>query len=481
MEKRSQREISRLLGVSRKTIRKYCEGNVFPDTKTNIKRKSQLRQAVEPIIIELIEKNKTQPKKQRLDAKSIWLILTEKKGFSIGQSTVRRYVREIKEEKPEIFIPLAFQPGEAMQIDWGEAYAYIDSVKRKISYFCAVLNYSKAIHVSVYPDKSTESFFMAHVKAFEFFGGVPYTCIYDNLKTAVIKGSGKKAVRQERFKKLEAHYAFTSVFCNVAAGWEKGLVENLVATARKLALTPMPRVKDFEELQNIVTEKCIDYYQNHKLRYYNKTIKEMFSEDKKKLLKLPAVPLDTAKIVTTRVYSDLTLHYQGIKYSVPAALAGKKVTLRVTPFKVYIYFQGKMIYCHKKAQKKNDHQYIPEHYLQLLERKPGAIDHAKPLKQGIMPEELIDFKKLCSEKDKNQQLVSILKLAENIEKDKLLWAVKMANQSRSPNYSLVCFYLDIQDEKVNTQEFESSVKVEKVDLTQYDKLMLKGDNGNENN
>lgn len=479
VEKRSQREIARLLGVSRKTIRKYCKGDTLPDSKKNIERNSELKQVVEPVILGLIKENSFQPKKQKLDAKTIWWILTKEKGFNIGQSTIRRYVKDIKAKRPDIFIPLAFEPGEAMQIDWGEAFVYIDNIKRKVSYFCAVLNYSKAIHVSVYPDKSTESFFMAHLKAFEFFGGVPRMCIYDNLKTAVFKGSGKKAVKQERFKRLEAHYAFEAVFCNVAAGWEKGLAENLVATARKMALTPMPRVKDFTQLQEIVTERCIDYCENHKLRYANKSIREMFLEERQALLEMPAIPLDPAKTITAQVYSDLTVHYQGIKYSVPASLAGQKVTLRITPFHLYIHFQGKMIYCHKKAHKKNDHQYVPEHYLELLERKPGAIKHARPLKQGVMPEELKEFMSLCREKDKNQQLIDILKLGQKINKDKLLWAVKMANQSQAPSFSLVCFYLDIQLE--NLKSPESSVEVEKVDLKQYDDLMLGGDIDNGHN
>jgi transposase len=111
--------------------------------------------------------------------------------------------------------------------------------------------YSYGIHVSVYPDKTMESFYMGHIKAFEFFEGVPLKCIYDNLKTAVLSGGGKKAVIQKRFKKLTAHYGFKPIFCNIRAGWEKGAVENLVSIARSIALTPMPRVKDFKKLHTI--------------------------------------------------------------------------------------------------------------------------------------------------------------------------------------------------------------------------------------
>lgn len=95
-----------------------------------------------------------------------------------------------------------------MELDWGDAYAYIDGVKTGMSVFCTVLPYSYGIYASVYPDKSNLSFFMGHVRAFEFFGGVPLRCIYDHLKGAVLQGSGKDAVKQAAFQKLEAHYAF---------------------------------------------------------------------------------------------------------------------------------------------------------------------------------------------------------------------------------------------------------------------------------
>lgn len=476
LQKRSQREISRILGVSRHTIRKYAEGAVIPpdDTEKGYKeRKSALKAAVKPSIIKCLKKNKKLPRKQQMNAKNIWKYLCEEKGFNVGQSTVRRYVWEIKDERPEIFIPLCFDPGEAMQIDWGEATAYLENKKRKISFFGSILCNSQGINVSVYPDTSMESFYMGHINAFEFFGGVPLKCIYDNLKTAVLTGGGKNAVIQERFKTLIAHYGFEAIFCNVRSPNEKGLVENLVSTIRSIAFTPMPRVKDFTELQELVTRRCVEYCTNHRIKKYKESIKVMLKEEKKHLLPLPLVPMDPAKIVTAKVHSDLTVYYKKVKYSVPAFLAGKKVTLKITPFNVSICYQGKLIYRHKKTE--NEHQYIPEHYLEILERKPRAIDNALPLKQGVMPEELKEFRRLCKHKNKNQQLVSILQLGKEVPQEYLLWAVKMANQSGNPDFGLVSFYLKIQNATEESQALNQyPVETKPVDLSQYDKIMTGG-------
>ncbi len=481
VEKRSQREISRLLGVSRNTVRKYVKGAVPPpnDSK-NIERISPLKKAVEPFIIQCLEENKKQPRKQKMNAQNIWEFLCKEKGFNIGKSTVRRYVREINDVRPEIFIPLRFEPGEAMQVDWGEAFSYMNNKKRKISIFCAALCNSSAIHASVYPNASMESMYIGHINAFEFFEGVPLKCIYDNLKTAVLSCSGKNAVLQERFKRLIAHYGFEAIFCNIRSPQEKGLVENMVSTIRKIAFTPIPRVKNFAQLQELVTRKCVEYCHNHHIKNYKDSIKIMLDEEKKHLLALPLVPMDPAKTVIARVHSDLTVYYKKVKYSVPASLAGKKVTLKITPFNVSICYQGELIFRHKKAENEHDHQYIPEHYLDILETKPRAIDNALPLKQGIMPEELIEFRRLCRHKDKNEQLVSILKLGKEVPKKDLLWAVNMANQSGNPDFGLISFYLDIQkvpdEDNINNQFPTETISI---DLSQYDNIMMGGKKKNE--
>jgi len=251
-----------------------------------------------------------------------------------------------------------------------------------------------------------------------------------------------------------------------------------VAIVRRIAFTPMPKVNDFFELQEHVTQKCLEYCETHRLRDREKSIKEMLDEEKQHLLPLPIVPLDPARVVAQAlVHSDLTVRLDGVKYSAPASLAGQYVTLKVTPFHVLIYHQGKLIYTHKKALHKQDHQYIPEHYLEILENKPRAIKNAVPLRKGVMPKELSEFTRLNRSGDKNEQLVQILMLGRTIEQEKLLWAVKQANSTGTPTFDLVCFYLSISTSKV--EEVRSPVTVDQVDLKRYDQLILGGETVNE--
>lgn len=464
----SGRRIARILGCSRRTVKKYCQGAVIYDAQSSPELgEPPLRQTLEKEILAMLEENKKLPRKQHQSAKTMWLEL-KKKGFTVGESTIRRYVHDLYQKYPEAFVPLDFEPGEAMQVDWGDMKAWIDNVNTTVSVFVTILPYSYSLYASVFPDKTNTSFFTGHVRAFEFYGGVPKRCIYDNLRSAVASGSGTTAVKQEEFKRLEAHYGFDNYFCNPAAGWEKGGVENAVALIRRIAFTPMPRVKNYAELQQHVDACCLEYIETHKIRYRSASIKTMLVEERQHLFPLPLTPLDTAKTVPALVGPDLTVLWDGTRYSVPLAYVGEKVTLKITPFTVSIWHKGKVVYTHTKALRKGDHQYVTEHYLELLNRKPRSLMNAAPIKKGIMPAEFKRFLETCQVKNKEEELLQIMLLGRTVEAEQLLWAVDKANFSGSPTYQLVCFYLGIA---TVATEAKPCITVEHPDLQEYDRLL----------
>jgi len=469
---RSQRQIARILGCSRKTVKKYYQGEVLHDTKGIVpKIESPLRQALEKDILAMLQENKTLPKKQRLSSQNIWREL-KRKGFEVGESTVRRYVHNLEQKHPEAFVPLDFEPGEAMQVDWGDMKAWIGGVNTSVSVFVTILPYSYGLYASVFPDKTNACFLAGHVRAFEFYSGVPRRCIYDNLRNAVASGWGNTAIKQDEFKKLEAHYGFDSDFCNRAAGWEKGGVENAVAIVRRIAFTPMPKVADFVQLQQHVDACCLEYIETHRIRYRSPSIKELWTQERQRLNPLPLMPLETAKTVTALVNPDLTVLLDTTRYSVPLDYVGEKVTLKVSPFTIAVWHRGQEICRHTKALQKGDHQYNPDHYLELLTRKPRAVRNALPLKKGVMPQELKDFLNRCKAKDKEQQLLQVMLLARSVDPDQLLWAVNQANQNGSPTYQLVCFYLKITTPTMeDATSAQPCITVEHTNLTEYDSLM----------
>jgi transposase len=466
----SKRRVAQALGVSRNTIDRYWNGEHTPDDVKDYPAAvdSPEKLAMMAALRQYFEDNKDAPKKQRPNAKTAWVALRDK--YSFGESTIRRFVRELKDVAPEAFIPLVFEPGEVMQVDWCEIKAVINGYMHKVPVFCAVLPYSYAIFTAVLPDMTYASFFEAHVMAFEWFGGVTARVFYDNLKTAVQEGFGKKAVKQERFKALESHYAFESVFMNKESGNEKGSVENLCGLCRGLMFTPIPNVPNFRALQEHAISKCVDYLNYHKVKDRKQPIRQMYDDERGALSPLPSKRIETASPVRAVVSHDMTFRFETTKYSLPMEYVGKTVTVRPRAYTVEAWCGGKLVFEHTRPFTKGEHQYIPEHYLPLLEFRQRAIRNAAPLKYGVLPHELSFFREHCPDKDRLEQLVNILLLARDVSSEQLLTAVACANKSGRPTFKSVCFYLKLKKE-MSDDPIPDSIAVKHADLSQYDELL----------
>jgi len=183
VEGMSQRAIAKQLGISRNTVRRYCMGEHVPWERKPADRSASV---VTPDVIGFIkscleEDAKNQYKKQKHTAQRIYDRLCDEKGFIGGASTVRQAVKELRDKMPQVYVPLAFDPGEAIQVDWGQATIILNGIKTEAHMFCMRLCHSIAPFVICYPTEREESFLEAHVKGFEFFGGVSKDLIYDNL------------------------------------------------------------------------------------------------------------------------------------------------------------------------------------------------------------------------------------------------------------------------------------------------------------
>ena len=183
----SQRGIARALGISRNTVKKYCEGSNVPwKRKSYVRKATILTPEVKAFIEECLKADEEEGRpKQEHTARRIYTRLVEEKGYQGGESTIRRAVHEIKGKTREAFVPLAFEPGEAMQIDWGECSIYLSEEKLTVYLFCARMCYSDVPFVIAYRRQNSESFLDALVQTLNFFGGTPRRVIFDNAKVAV--------------------------------------------------------------------------------------------------------------------------------------------------------------------------------------------------------------------------------------------------------------------------------------------------------
>lgn len=389
----SQRQIARQLGISRNTVKKYLDGaNVPWERKPYGRPATTLTDEVKAYIANCLETDKQEgSKKQHHTAKRIYDRLVEHLHFTGGKSTVRAYVRELRGKTPEAFVPLAFAPGDAVQIDWGEATAWLGDKKLTVNLFCARLCCSDAMFVTAYRRQNSESFLDALVRTFAFFGGTPRRVIFDNAKIAVKDGFGANARAVDSYAALAAHYGFEAVFCNQASGNEKGLVEGLVGYSRRNFCVPIPRTEDMTALNAQLEDGCRKYLA-HKVAGKPDTVGELYRQEQTALYPLPIYPYDPAKRAQAKVSAFCTVRYDTNNYSVPVQYCGKRVTVKALPEQIEIYLGGELLASHQRCFDRQQNIYSLEHYLPLLQKKGRAVFQAKPVRDNV-PDSFLDWLK----------------------------------------------------------------------------------------
>jgi len=312
VEGRAISAVAREMEMSRNTIRKYLS---LSEPKRVVRRPkaSPKTELVAPRIDELLEKwrGRTTPK-QRVTGTRIHRQLVEE-GYEVGTTTVRDYLREKRREKAEVFIPLIHRPGDEAQVDFFEVTVEEDGEFRKTQKFVMRLMYSGRDFVRLYDRADQLSFLHAHVRAFEYLGGVPHRVVHDNLSAAVKKTIGSERRLTERFMALCSHYLFEPCFARPGEGHDKGGVEARGKGIRLRHLTPIPRGKTLAEISEIVMAEVEMAF----------TGEQRFAQERGLSRKLPENPFEARKVELVSISSGAAIRVDGATYSVPSRWASR--------------------------------------------------------------------------------------------------------------------------------------------------------------
>jgi transposase len=433
VEKLSIRAIHRMLGYDRETVRKaIVHAAPMPYTLTKL-REAPVIGPYKQRIKELLKESKKQKRKQRYTAHRIFEILRGE-GYTGSEGAVHNYVsrERRKDEYKEKYIPLEFDPGQDGQVDWGEAEVILAGERVKVQLFILRLNYSKARFVMAFPSQKQEMFFEGHNQAFLFFGGIPRRLTYDNLKTAVYKIlTGRNRQEQESFKKFRSYYLFESNYCNPAQGHEKGGVENDVGYVQRNFMTPLLVVNSYEELNAHLWKACLENL-HRRVRGQLASVAEVLADERSKFLPLPKelFPAYTSYPVKPNGYSQVDLDTN--RYSVPAEHGNDQLVLRAYPFRVDILLDHEVIATHPRSFDHEQDILNPLHYLTLLEQRPRAFEHAKPIRywRKHWPKEydhLLEALRMRSSDGRGvKEFITVLKLHREHPADQVEQAVKAA-------------------------------------------------------
>lgn len=420
VEGRSKRQAALDFGLNRRTIDKIVEHALPPGYRLGALRPKPVLGPFVPVIEGILADDESAPGKQRHCARRIFERLRDEHGYAGCESQVRACVREIKGRRPkEAFVPLVSVPGEA-EADFSENWIELAGSLRKAHCFQVTLPLSGVSLTVAYPAENAESFADGHVRAFEFFGGAPRRCVYDNAGYAV-KPQGKPLKGRARelsdtLLELKSTFLFEAEFAAPRKGNEKGSIERKVATSRSRLFVPVPKVESFEELNARLLAVAIA----------QRDASERFAEDAARLL--PLADYKPCRLRQVKIDKLCLATFEGSSYSVPCNLVGRSLLLKATPFEVEILDGAQVVATHKRSLDKD--RCITEiwHYLDVLERKPRAAKCALPVLQAGLPDEFEAYRRRVEDGtgEGDRRFVAVLRLARELGIEAVAAALRTA-------------------------------------------------------
>jgi len=432
VEQVSKRRVMAEYGIHAKTLEKILSNPQPPGYRMEHPRPKPVIGPFLGRVEEILKKDREMPKKQRHTARRLFDRLRDE-GYTGGYTQVKEAVRELKNQLKEVYLPLAHRPGEA-QVDFGYALVNEQGRLRKVAFFVMSLPFSDAVYVQVFERICTEVFWEGHVRAFNFFGGVPCRISYDNESVMV----AKVLLRHERkltdgFLQLQSHYLFGEHFCNVRRGNEKGVVESMVRYTRSNFMVPVPQVRNLEELNQQLEERCRDELKRT-VRGKSRTKGELLEEERPHFHSLPDDPFEACRKTSTTANSLSLVRFDRNDYSVPVCYAHSPVVVKGTIDRVDLCRMDERIASHPRLWGREGVHFDPVHYLALLERKPGGLDYARPLEEWALPECFgVLRRRLESERDGEgtREYIRVLRLLEKHSLKELTRAVEKGLQSNA--------------------------------------------------
>lgn len=389
--------IQRSLGYDRKTIRRYVRGaqdvglkreEPFPDEqemlgklKDLLERSALVREAPAKEVLcgyrEEIEKLLAE---KEMTVKQVMRLLAERHGLKVSYSSVLRYVgEEFNLGKPEATVHLETEPGEEAQVD----FAYVGLMRdpetgkdRKTWCFIMTLSYSRHRFVRFVFRQDSPTWIDCHIRAFEFYHGVPARVVLDNLKSGVIKADLYDPRIHFAYAELERHYGFVADPAKVRKPRHKGKVERGVPVVRQHLLAGR-RFGDIQDANERALTWCRFEIGNEVHGTTKKKPYEAFiSEEKERLKPLPPERFEIPLWKECTVHPDHHVVFEQSYYSLPTRYIGRKVWARGTSKAVEIYWDHQLIKTHSRSLEPGkwvtDQTDYPAHKLVYLMATPAS-------------------------------------------------------------------------------------------------------------
>jgi len=338
----SIRGIAKTLGIHRQTVKKHIESNTFPQYRKR-KRRSSLLDPYFQIIKDFLEED---------DYRATWILERLKRaGYQGGYTTVKDYVRSIKEQKTRLaFIRFETEPGLQAQCDWSDFQVREpDGRSTTLHAFVMALGFSRALYAEFVERCTLQIFMDCHIRAFRYLQGIPSEILYDNMKNVVAGREDGKAIFNLEFLHFAHHYGFQPQAAPPYSPWVKGKIER-----------PMDYIRErfwrgyaFSSLENANRDILQWLNETANLRIHgthHRPVQDRWQEEIPHLERLPFADYDTSLKVFRKVYRDCQISYNTNHYVVPHRAVGKRVMLKVKDGVVHVYHDQERLATYHEPQ-----------------------------------------------------------------------------------------------------------------------------------
>ena len=381
----SEREIARRLGMNRRTVARLARSEEPPRYR-RAPTGSQL-DSLEPVLRRLLEEW------PRIKAPRLTEILRSDYGYTGSLRLVQARLQRLRPSTARPAQRTGYRPGQVLQLDWAEmpTRPQIAGRERRVYALVASLPYSGAQTAFFSLDMTIESFLEGHVRAFEWLGGVPRECVYDNLRAVVARRERDEIVWNRRFLHLRGHYGFHASACTPATPREKGSVE---AGVRYLKSGFWP-ARRFAELRELDAQ-----YSDWRDRVCNRRlhatgcfpVAERLAEEQDALRPLTPARFDWSGHRSTRVPIDGYLRHGRCFYRATERLVHERVELRVDRDQVWIRHRGVEVARYPRSYEQG--VWLPPPIMRA--EPPAAAPPLVPPRLTVAPPELADYAELCA-------------------------------------------------------------------------------------
>jgi transposase len=289
-------------------------------------------------------------------------------GYQGSVVVLRRYLRTIRPTPGRVYQEVHYDLGQAMQIDWGECgRVQVGSTTRKVSVFVAVLCYSRMIYIEFTLSQRKAEFYRGLVNALAYFGGSPRQVIFDNLKAAVLNGSGRHACLHPEFLALCGYFCLQPIACERRDPESKGITEAGVRYVQHNAMAgraeELQRFEDYQALASYWRDKVANVRQHESTR--ERPI-DRFEQERNRLRPLPEIPFDTDETVSVIVSPMARIEFDGNRYSTPPQFVRKPVSIRANRDELRVLYEGQEVARHVRCYDRRQLIVQSEHHLAAL-------------------------------------------------------------------------------------------------------------------